>query len=194
MVIGIYSGSFDPIHIGHAIIAEQIVGSGKVDRLWLMVSKLNPLKFSSPPASESHRMAMTRLVAEATPGVEASDFELSLPAPSYTYRTLSRLREEYPEHSFKLVIGADNWAVFGKWRNSDRIIEEFPIIIYPRPGIEIDESTLPESVEYLAGAPVMSVSSTLLRNKISKRLVPRWLIPEDVAGYIRANNLYSKGG
>lgn len=192
MTIGIYSGSFDPIHIGHAAIAEYLARSGAVDKVWLMVSRINPLKASTPPSADSHRFNMAGIVADDTPGVEASDFELHLPAPSYTYRTLSELRLRFPDHNFKLIIGGDNWANFPKWKDYEKIIAEFQIIIYPRPGVEIDSQTLPGNVDYLADAPVMAVSSTMLRRYFSEGYIPRWLIPEKVALYIRNNRLYSE--
>lgn len=190
MRIGIYSGSFDPIHIGHAIIAEYLTKTGLIDKLWLMVSKLNPLKLSSPPSSDAHRLKMAQIVAENTPNVEASDFELSLPSPSFSFKTLENLSKKFPDHEFILIIGADNWDVFDKWKNYKEILADYKIIIYPRPGINIETSSLPKNIVYLKDAPTMSVSSTLIRDSIAKGFTSRWLIPEEVREYIRANHLY----
>ncbi|MDE5886103.1 MAG: nicotinate (nicotinamide) nucleotide adenylyltransferase [Muribaculaceae bacterium] len=189
MRIGIYGGSFDPIHTGHAMLANYISQAGIVDELWLMVSKVNPLKTATPPASDDHRLRMASLVAEGCENVCASGFELSLPSPSFTYRTLQKLKEHYPEHTFKIIIGSDNWHEFKRWRNPDEIVREFGVIIYPRPGYEI-EGKLPEGVELLEGVPTVEMSSTFVRNLIKKGKNIIYFVPRDVAEYIRRHQLY----
>lgn len=191
MDIGIYGGSFDPIHTGHAMLANYISQTGIIDELWLMVSKVNPLKTSTPPASDEHRLRMADLVAEGCDNVRASGFELSLPSPSFTYRTLEELREYYPEHNFKIIIGSDNWQEFKRWRNPEKIIEEFGVIIYPRPGYDI-EGELPEGVKLLEGVPTVEMSSTFVRNQIKRGKNINYFVPRDVAEYIRRHELYKK--
>ena len=137
MRIGVYCGSFDPIHTGHAMVANYLAQYGGLDEVWLMVSRHNPLKVGRDPASEPHRLAMVKFVAEGCSRVVASDFEFSLPVPSYTYVTLCRLRERFPQHKFVLIIGSDNWHNFNRWRDSESILREFGLIVYPRPGYDL---------------------------------------------------------
>lgn len=190
MRIGIYSGSFDPIHTGHAMVANYVSQWGGVDELWLMVSRLNPLKAGHAPSEYVHRMAMAGLVAAKCRKVVVSDFELSLPLPSYTYVTLCKLREHYPMHEFVLVVGADNLLSLDKWRNPEEILKEFGMIVYPRPGYELPVS-LPEGVTVLGdGVPEAYVSSTFIRDSVARGKDVNYFVPCEVAEYIRNNNLY----
>lgn len=190
MTIGIYSGSFDPIHTGHAMVANYIGQSGIVDELWLMVSPRNPLKESLTPADDHHRMRMVELVAADCKGVKACDFELGLPQPSYTYVTLCKLRENYPEHKFKLIVGSDNWHHLGRWRDADKIVREFGLIIYPRPGYPLPEQP-PQGVEVLPSGPTAHVSSTFVRDMLAKNGNIKFFVPTAVANYIKQYHLYS---
>ena len=139
MRIGIYSGSFDPIHTNHAMVANYCAQWGGVDEVWLMVSRLNPLKEGSHPIEDLHRLHMVKLVAEMCRNVKASDFELGLPQPSYTYVTLCRLREQYPEHEFVLIVGSDNWPISADGAThirlsaiSDSLYIRVPVTKYPK--------------------------------------------------------------
>lgn len=191
MTIGIYCGSFDPIHTGHAMVANYVSQWGGVDEVWLMVSRLNPLKDGRLPADDSHRLAMAQLVAAECKGVTVSDFEMHLPLPSYTYVTLCRLRESYPQHRFKLIIGSDNWLEFGRWRDSEKIIDEFGLLIYPRPGYEVTE--LPDrGVTLLGESPTSLISSTFIRKAVAEGRNVNYFVPPPVASYIEKNGLYSK--
>lgn len=190
MRIGVYSGSFDPIHTGHAMLANYVAQWGRVDEVWLMVSRLNPLKAGHAPAEDRHRLAMAALVAAKCRCVEVSDFELSLPLPSYTYVTLCKLRERYPEHEFVLVIGSDNLLSLDKWRNADDILRQFGMIVYPRPGYELPDQ-LPEGVEVLGpDVPEALVSSTFIRDALAQDKDICYFVPSEVAEYIKDNNLY----
>lgn len=189
MRIGIYSGSFDPIHTGHAMVANYVAQWGGVDEVWLLVSPLNPLKIEHRPADDHHRMTMARLVAEECVGVQASDFEFQLPLPSYTYVTLTKLRERYPEHEFVLIIGSDNWVNFGRWRDAHKIIREFGLLVYPRPGYELPE-TPPDGVEVLESAPSSFISSTFVRDAIKSGANVNFFVPLNVSRYIREQRLY----
>lgn len=191
MTIGIYSGSFDPIHTGHAMVANYTGQWGGVDEVWIMVSRLNPLKGGLQPAEDHHRMRMAELVAQGCVGVKASDFELGLPLPSYSYVTLCRLRERYPEHSFKLIIGSDNWVHFGRWRDADKIIKEFGLIIYPRPGYDMPTAP-PEGVSVLRNGPTAHVSSTFVRECVREGGNINYFVPFSVAEYIQEHKLYAK--
>lgn len=191
MRIGIYGGSFNPIHKGHTQLAAFIVAQGLVDELWLLVSPLNPLKSGevSNIAEYEHRLKMAELATEGIEGVNVSDFERHLPLPSYTINTLGELQKAYPEHEFVLVIGADNWEQFPRWYHADEIIEKYHILIYRRPGCEIDETTLPASVQ-VVDTPLYDVSSTQIRESVKKgRMMRRWL-DEKVARYIKRHQLY----
>lgn len=195
MEIGIYGGSFDPVHTGHLRLAEYTLRHAMLDEIWLLVSPLNPLKPQGYAASDKDRLEMARLATADMDKIKASDFEFHLPRPSYSYNTLCRLREEYPGHQFKLIIGGDNWASFGKWKNPDEIIGEFGVIVYPRPGEKIPVP--PGNVHILKGAPLMEVSSTEIRKAIRERgytdisFLERSLDPK-VLDYISTHQLYGR--
>ena len=191
MRIGIYGGSFNPIHKGHTQLAASIVAQGLVDELWLMVSPLNPLKSGevSDIAEYEHRLKMAELATKGIEGVNVSDFERHLPLPSYTINTLGELQKAYPEHEFVLVIGADNWEQFPRWYHAEEIIEKYRILIYRRPGCELDETALPASVQ-VVDTPLYDVSSTQIRESVKRgRMMRRWL-DEKVARYIKCHHLY----
>lgn len=191
MKIGIYGGSFNPIHKGHTQLAASIVAQGLVDELWLLVSPLNPLKQKSASgiAEYEHRINMARLATEHIEGVKVSDFERTLPLPSYTVTTLHELHKAYPEHEFVLIIGADNWERFPRWYHAQEIIETYTILIYRRPGYEIDETALPPSVQ-LVHAPLYDISSTEIRETAKEGKMMRKWVNEKVAEYIERHQLY----
>lgn len=189
MRIGVYSGSFDPVHTGHAIVANYVAQSGLVDEVWMMVSRLNPLKEGKRPSSDAHRLEMVEIVAGKCRNVRASDFELSLPLPSYTYVTLRELKRTYPDHDFVLIVGSDNWLNIHEWRNPDEIIREFGMIIYPRPGYEIS-GALPRGVRLLRDAPLSLISSTFVRDAAEKGMNLNFFVPCAVADLIKTHSLY----
>ena len=192
MRIGIYGGSFNPIHKGHTELAASIVQQGLVDELWLLVSPLNPLKQgeTSDIAEYEHRLSMARLAAEDIEGVKVSDFEKNLPLPSYTITTLGELHKAYPEHEFVLVIGADNWERFPRWYHAQEIIDTYSILIYRRLGCEMDETLLPLSVQ-VVDTPLYDISSTEIRESVKKGRMPLKWVDRKVATYIRVHHLYS---
>ena len=191
MRIGIFGGSFDPIHSGHAIIAQHIIGSGAIDRLWLMVSPLNPLKEGRPRlVSDADRLRMVEMVSRPLQGVETTAFEFTLPRPSYTIDTLNALQAKFPDDEFYLIIGADNWEVFDKWRNSDEILAKYHVLVYPRLGHEVNiPAELGERVQ-LVDAPIIELSSTEIRNRLAHGKSVRYYVPDEVFNYIRHHNLY----
>lgn len=200
MRIALYGGSFDPIHTGHTMIARYVADSGIADAVWLMVSPQNPWKQESDMASEADRLAMARLATASIGNVEVSDFEMHLPRPSYTIDTLHALREAYPQHSFRLIIGADNWRDFSGWRNAEEILSDYGVIVYPRPGVSMTSSpgaSLPSPEEgrtviLPSTAPLSDVSSTLIRERLKAGLTPPpGALHPDVAAYIAAHRLYS---
>ena len=191
MRIGIFGGSFDPIHIGHAIIAQHIISSEIVDRLWFMVSPVNPLKVDKQrQVADTDRLRMVEMVSHPMEGVETSALEFTMPKPSYTIDTLNTLQEKFPNDEFYLVIGADNWTVFGKWRNSEEILEKYHVLVYPRLGHEVDiPDELKERVT-LVDAPVIELSSTVIRQRLADGKSVRYYVPDEVLGFIERNKLY----
>jgi nicotinate-nucleotide adenylyltransferase len=190
--IGIFGGSFNPIHVGHALIASYIVESGAVDTLWLMVSPQNPLKENSGLASDYHRLRMTELVSRRIENVITSAFEFDMPKPSYTIDTLNALQEKFPDDEFYLVIGADNWCLFDKWKAGEEIITKYHILIYPRRGYDI---VIPERYSdrvEVVNAPLIEVSSTLIRERLAQMKSVSFYVSEAVEKYILKNKLYMK--
>lgn len=190
--IGIFGGSFNPIHVGHALIANYIVESGAIDSLWLMVSPQNPLKENSELASDYDRLLMTELVSRRIENVTTSAFEFDLPKPSYTIDTLNSIQAKFPDDEFYLVIGADNWCLFDKWKNGEEIISKYHILIYPRRGYDID---IPERYRQrvaVVDAPLIEVSSTQIRERLAKMKSVSFYVPEAVEKYIVKNKLYMK--
>lgn len=188
--VGIYSGSFNPIHLGHVRLAEFICSENLVDEVWLMVSPLNPLKQGQTLESDAHRLAMAKIATTHCPKIQPSDFEFYLPKPNFTYRTLSQLRTVYPDCDFTLIVGSDNWLIFDKWRNWQEIIDEFGLLVYPRPGYDVDESNMPANVRLLAEAPVTDLSSTEIREALTSGKDTSEMLNSAVRDYIISNGLY----
>ena len=192
MKIGIFGGSFDPIHIGHAIIAQHIISSGAVDRLWFMVSPVNPLKAGKErQVADTDRLRMVEMVSRPMEGVETSAFEFTMPRPSYTINTLNALQAKFPDDEFYLVTGGDNWQIFNKWRNSEEILAKYHLLIYPRLGYEVN---IPEDLKdrvTLVDAPIIELSSTQIRERLASGQSVRYYVPDEVLGYIERHHLYT---
>lgn len=190
MNIGIFSGSFNPIHMGHVILANYIVEFTEIDEIWFLVSPQNPLKSAKELSDEQSRLEMTRLALQKYAKFKVSDFEFQMPKPSYTIDTLRALRGEYQEETFSLIIGADNWNVFESWREYDKIWEEFNLKVYPRLGSRI---TIPNKLKYKVEAldsPIIEISSTFIRESISEGKNVSAFLPEGVYEYIIEKGLY----
>ena len=165
---GIFGGSYNPIHIGHLALANYLCEYGDLDEVWFMVSPQNPFKaHSSDLWDDQLRLNLVRLAVEEYPKFHASDLEFHLPKPSYMVNTLQKLRETHPDREFTLIIGADNWVSFPRWKDANIIMANHPLIIYPRPGHEIDESVLPTNVR-LVNTPLLEVSSTFIRKSLAQ--------------------------
>lgn len=183
----VFGGTFDPIHIGHAMVANYVAQWCDVDEVWLMVSPCNPLKSSSSRMfPDSRRLEFASLVAERCVNTRVSDFEMSLPLPSYTFRTLCELSRRYPDREFELVIGADNWLHFDRWRNWREILETYRLIVYPRPGYDMPEQaeTLYGScrgVTVLRSAPLALISSSFIRGALRDGKNVNFFLPVPVA-------------
>lgn len=163
MKIGIYGGSFNPIHIGHTCLARSLAKSGLINEMWLVVSPQNPFKVDKYLLDDEKRLHLAQLAVADVPGVEVCDREFSLPRPSYMYNTLQVLGQEHPDCEFVLVIGADNWQRFPNWYRSQDILSSYHIIIYPRPGFTLQN--LPQNVT-IADTPLLDISSTEIRRRI----------------------------
>ena len=189
--IGIYGGSFNPVHFGHVGLAKWVIENTDLDELWLMVSPNNPLKPANLLAPEGERLAAVSKAIKDIPHVKASDFEFSLPRPSYTANTLRELQKVYPDAEFTLIIGEDNIAIFDRWREYEFILANFRIFVYPRrenlsdDGLTAKRSDSPQDglttqwsnsvavkeIRYLSGAPLFDISSTQIRNQQAKAYV-----------------------
>lgn len=189
MIIGIYGGSFDPIHTGHAMVANFLSQCNVVDEVWIMVSRKNPLKIHDTFASDSDRLEMARLVAAHCNKVKVTDIEMNLPTPSYTFDTLLELKKRNPSHDFKIIIGSDSLENFVNWRNSEKILSDFGIIVYPRPGYPLPEKEK-ENMIFLTGAPEFSISSSLIREYLASGWNINYFTPVEVSEYIEKHNLY----
>lgn len=163
---GLFSGSFNPIHIGHLALANYLCEFEGLDEIWFIVSPHNPLKEQAGLLPDELRLELVRLATEEYPKFIASDFEFNLPRPSYTVTTLDKLKEVYPDREFHLIIGSDNWHSFSQWREPERIIAENKVLIYPRAHFPIISAELPANVR-LSNAPQFEISSTFIRQALS---------------------------
>ena len=193
--IGIFGGSFNPIHLGHTALAAYICELGLVDEVWLMVSPQNPLKQDLTLLDEQERLAMARLAVAPYPTLKASDFEFTLPRPSYTYHTLQALRAAYPDYAFSLIIGEDNWRCFDRWYRGEDIARETSIIVYPRNvegnlRVEGKESkVITTNSQYTP--KLLPYSSTEVRECITQGRDTTPMLHPDVARYIQERQFYT---
>lgn len=188
----IFGGSFNPIHMGHILLARQVLKEGHAEEVWLMVSPHNPLKESGSLLDEGIRFRIAEKALSDDAHIKASDFEFHLPRPSYTWATLRALRASCPERDFSLLIGADNWQLFPSWAHPEEIIHNHSIIIYPREGYAVNVDSLPHNVHLLSGAPKFPCSSTDIRLAISHGEDVRGMLPPSVADEVC--ELYAKFG
>ena len=187
---GIFGGSFNPIHNGHISLALQLKEKAGLDEVWLMVSPQNPLKQNETLLDDEKRLEMARLALEGVEGIIASDYEMHLPKPSYTWNTLQALSKDYPDREFVLMIGGDNWALFDKWYHAEDILKNYQIVVYPRKDTP-DYTIGSVPVVYFSDAKLLNVSSTDIRQRIKEGKGIRRLVPKAVADFIKKEGLYA---
>jgi len=191
MKIGLFFGSFNPIHVGHLILANHIVENTDLNQVWFVVSPHNPLKEKKTLLADNHRYAMVEIALEGNDKLRASNVEFSLPQPNYTVVTLAKLKEKYPNNSFALIMGEDNFQAIDKWYNYEQILDNYPIIVYPRNEKSTTTTNYP-TVTFLQDVPLMNISSTYIRNAIKSNKSVKYVLTNEVLKYIEEMNFYKK--
>lgn len=196
--IGLYFGTFNPIHVGHLIIANHMVQFAELDQVWFVVSPQNPLKPKASLLADYHRLSLVRVAVEDNPKLAASNIEFDLTQPSYTIHTLVALSEKHPEDDFTLIMGEDNLNTFNKWKNYEQILENYSVLVYPR--VESDENLSVRSEgrsEFLdhpkvtmIDAPLMKISASFIRKSIKDGFDVQYLLTEPVMKYVDEMNFY----
>lgn len=187
MKVGLFFGSFNPIHSGHLMLAQFMANFGGVDEVWFVVSPQNPFKQDISLAPAEHRVAMVEIAVRETPRIKVCDIELTLPIPSYTANTLDALEARYPHYEFVLIMGGDNVAGLPRWHRSEEIMKH-EILVYPRPNCDLSEFDFPNVK--VTDAPQVDISSTMIRKWISSGLDVSHFTPPSVYRYISDNHLY----
>lgn len=188
MNIGLYFGSFNPVHIGHLIIGKHIIQNTNINQIWFVVSPQNPFKNPAGLLNEQHRLSLVKTAIEGEKDLKASNIEFKLPKPSYTIDTLTYLSEKYPQHKFSLVMGSDGFQNLHKWKNYRAITGNYPIYIYKRPGFEISNQIGAEIT--IVDAPLLEISSTHIRNLIRQGKSIRYLVTDGVMEEIERHQYY----
>ena len=190
MNIGLYFGSFNPIHIGHLIIANHVLNETSINKIWFIVSPQNPFKESKTLLNEFDRLHLVRLATQEDNRIKCSDIEFNLPKPSYTSNTLTFLSEKYPEHQFSLIMGSDSYQNLDKWKNYETIINNYPVYVYQREGHEIKKTFDKEAV--ILNAPIIQISASQKRAHIRSAKSIRYLVPEIVREEIESRKFYKQ--
>lgn len=191
MHIGLFFGSFNPIHVGHMALANYMVEFTDMEQVWFVISPHNPLKEKASLLNQNQRLYMVNVAIEDDARFKSSTIEFDLPQPSYTINTLVHLKEKYPKHTFSLIIGQDNLENFHKWKNYEEILKKYKLYVYPRPGAKSSELEQHPNV-VLTQAPFIDISSTFIRDAIKKKKDVRHYLPEKAWQYIDEMNLYKK--
>ena len=189
MKVGLFFGSFNPVHVGHMIIANYMAQHTDLDQIWMVVSPQNPLKNRRTLAKDYDRLYLIDQAIDDNPLLRSSNIEFSLPKPSYTIDTLTYLKEKYPDKQFVLIMGGDNLGSFHKWKNYETILNNHEIYVYKRPTYELGELESHESIS-LFDAPMMEISSSYIRNEIKEGRSIRYLVPEKVEDHILEAGVY----
>jgi nicotinate-nucleotide adenylyltransferase len=189
MKIGLFFGSFNPIHIGHLIIANHLATTTDLERVWLVVSPHNPLKPRATLARDHDRLHLVRLAVGDNPKLEASNVEFSLPKPSYTVDTLAHLRERYPQHEFALIMGGDNISTIDQWKNYEYLLANYDIFVYARPGYDLGAFAASPRVR-VCEAPMLDISATYIRQCIISGKSVQYMVPDPVFEYLQTSTMY----
>lgn len=189
MKIGLFFGSFNPIHVGHLIIANIMAETTDLKKVWFVVSPQNPFKPAKGLLHEFDRYDMVRAAIHDSYKLEVSDIEFHLPKPNYTIHTLVHLSEKHPDKEFRLIIGEDNLQSFVKWKNYERILEDYGLYVYPRPGAQPSPLKTHPNVK-MVDAPMLDISATFIRNCIRNNRSVRYLVPDSVEEMIRTKGFY----
>ncbi|HEU4632886.1 MAG TPA: nicotinate (nicotinamide) nucleotide adenylyltransferase [Flavisolibacter sp.] len=190
MKVGLYFGSFNPIHAGHLIIANHILNETELQKIWFVVSPQNPFKSSDSLLNEYDRFHLVQKAIEGDDRLKASDIEFSLPKPSYTVHTLAYLDEKYPEHQFSIIMGSDSFQNLPKWKNAEAIIKNHPIIVYKRPGFEV-KNDLGANLQTMQ-APLLEISATYIRELLKQGKSVKYLVPLAVEEEITTYRFFHK--
>ena len=188
MKIGLYFGSFNPVHVGHLIIASHVANNTDLNQVWFVLSPQNPLKPSNSLLNEYHRFHLIQSALEGENKLKASNIEFQLPKPSFTVNTLAYLKEKFPQHEFVIIMGSDSFCNINKWKNYEVILANYEIYIYRRPGFDITDNS--NSRIKILEAPLLEISSTQIRKLIKAGKPIRYMVPDIVKEEIEANNYY----
>jgi nicotinate-nucleotide adenylyltransferase len=190
MKIGLYFGSFNPIHTGHLIIANHVLNETNLQRIWFVVSPQNPLKASSTLLNEYDRLHLVQIAIEGDDRMRASEIEFTLPKPSYTSHTLAYLTEKYPAHQFTIIMGSDSFQNLGKWKNWEAIVSGYEIVVYRRPGFDI-QNDFGAKLQFM-NAPLLEISATHVRESIQQGKSIKYLVPKEVEAEIEKSSFYKR--
>lgn len=191
MKVGLFFGSFNPIHVGHLVLANYMLEYTDLDRIWFVVSPHNPLKKKNSLLDEKQRLHLVNLAIGFNNKLKASNIEFKLPQPSYTINTLIYMQEKYPQNEFALIMGADNLESFPKWKNYEEILKHYQLYVYPRPKNDGGELKNHPQVK-LVNAPMMEISSTAIRQAIKEKKDMRYFMPEEAWQYLKEMHFYEK--
>jgi nicotinate-nucleotide adenylyltransferase len=201
MKIGLYFGTYNPIHIGHLIIANHMAENSELDQIWLVVSPQNPLKKKATLLADYHRLALVERAVESNSKLKASNIEFGLPIPSYTVDTLTFIQEKHPDHNFSIIMGEDNLRTLHKWKNHEQILKNHTIYVYPRALTHQELLEEPSKKESpfknhpkvtITDSPVMKISASFIRNAIKEKKDVRYLLSDPVHKYLSEMNFYKK--
>lgn len=188
--IGLFFGSFNPVHVGHLIIANYMAEHTDLDEVWLVVTPQNPLKKKRTLANNYDRLHLVNLAIEDNPRLQASSIEFGLPQPSYTIDTLTYLKEKYPDDVFTLIMGGDNLLSLPKWKNYEILLRDYRIFVYSRPDYELGSLAGHEQVQVFTEVPQMAISASFIRKSLQHEKSVRYLLPDSVHDYLMETNLY----
>ena len=189
MKIGLYFGSFNPIHIGHLIIANHFANEADLEQIWFVISPQNPLKKEGSLLNEQHRKHLLDLCIEGEKKLRTSNVEFKLPKPSYTIDTMVYLSEKYPQHLFSIIMGSDSYSNLKRWKNYEILLEDYEIYIYERPGFKVKENDNPRLKKF--NAPLLEISSTYIRELIHLKKSIKFLVPDIVREEIEKHQYYT---